>query len=451
MTPSRAHHLAGLLGSRILRFFGSRRGSTVVPFAIAAPLLIGLGGLAIDYVAVTRSSGRLQMMVDSAALAAAREMTLRRMTNADAQNVVSTYIAANIPANIPHPVVATATIEADGMSVRVRGQQKIETPLGLIETMSGTSEVTAEAVASIPRSAQQSKLCLLSLATATNGGINLHNGSYIDAVDCVFYSNSIHPRSVVMSRGSTLKANLVCARGGIDNSASVVVGTLVTDCPTQPDPLAGKPAPAVPLACKETGLKIRGQSRTLDPGHYCGGLDISGGSRVTLNPGVYYFSGADLRVRDTSEFIGNGVTLAFTDAKAYFRFEDDALIRISAPASGATAGMLIWELPIAAALPPPGVPAVATGVRQKDTSKHRINTSRAYQLTGTIYLPRGLLTIDSQRPVAADSEYTIMVVQTLDLFDGPRLVLNSGYKASAVPVPAGLGPLGAAQIRLSAP
>ncbi len=85
----------------------------------------------------------------------------------------------------------------------------------------------------------------------------------------------------------------------------------------------------------------------------------------------------------------------------------------------------------------------------KDTTKHRISANRAYQLTGTIYLPRGLLTIDSTKPIASESEYTIMVVLTLDLFDGPRLVLNSNYKNSIVPVPAGLGPLGASQIRLS--
>ncbi len=348
MTPSRENSFAGLLLARFLGFLRGRCGSAAVPFAIAAPTMLALGGLAIDYVSVTRYSGRLQMMVDSAALAAAREMTLRRLSNADAQTIVTTYIAANIPANIPYPVVATATIEGDGLSVRVRGQQKIDTPLGLLETLSGVDEVTAQAVASIPRSAQQSKLCLLSLANSTVGGIHIHKGSYIDAVDCVFYSNSMHKRSVVLSQNSTIKANLICARGGIDNDTSTLIGTLVTDCPVQVDPLATKPAPAVPLACKETGLKIKGQTRALDPGHYCSGIDISGGARVTLNPGVYYFSGGDLRVRDTSELFGNGVTLAFADGKAFFRFEDDALVRISAPTAGMTAGMLIWELPVPA-------------------------------------------------------------------------------------------------------
>jgi hypothetical protein len=104
---------------------------------------------------------------------------------------------------------------------------------------------------------------------------------------------------------------------------------------------------------------------------------------------------------------------------------------------------------VAAGILPPGSPTIPSGTKTKDITKHRISASRAYQLTGTIYLPRGLLTIDSKKPIAAESEYTILVVQTLDLFDGPKLVLNSNYKGSVVPVPAGLGPLGAGQIRLS--
>jgi hypothetical protein len=125
------------------------------------------------------------------------------------------------------------------------------------------------------------------------------------------------------------------------------------------------------------------------------------------------------------------------------------MVKLAAPTTGLTAGMLIWELPLPGTPLPVGATLPAPGAKLKDMSKHRISASRAFQLTGTIYLPRGLLTIDSKKPIAAESEYTIMVVMTLDLFDGPRLVLNSNYKGSVVPVPAGIGPLGAGQIRLS--
>ena len=35
-----------------------------------------------------------------------------------------------------------------------------------------------------------------------------------------------------------------------------------------------------------------------------------------------------------------------------------------------------------------------------------------------------------------------MVVQQLDLYDGPNLHLNSDYSASDIPIPKGVGPYG---------
>ena len=46
-------------------------------------------------------------------------------------------------------------------------------------------------------------------------------------------------------------------------------------------------------------------------------------------------------------------------------------------------------------------------------------------LLGTIYMPKGRLIIDATQPVADKSAYTVLVVQQLDLYSGPNLVLNS--------------------------
>ena len=73
---------------------------------------------------------------------------------------------------------------------------------------------------------------------------------------------------------------------------------------------------------------------------------------------------------------------------------------------------------------------------------------RAKVLTGVIYVKRGILTIDSNMPVADQSPFTILVVDRLDLYDGPNLVLNSNYQNSPVPVPPGLGPTGNQKVHL---
>ncbi len=67
---------------------------------------------------------------------------------------------------------------------------------------------------------------------------------------------------------------------------------------------------------------------------------------------------------------------------------------------------------------------------------------------GTIYLPGGRLLIDAPVKVAEESDYTVMVVNRLDLAFGPTLVLNSNYARSRVPVPEGYGPIGARNVQL---
>ena len=57
-------------------------------------------------------------------------------------------------------------------------------------------------------------------------------------------------------------------------------------------------------------------------------------------------------------------------------------------------------------------------------------------------MPKGCLIIDATKPIADKSAYTVLVVQRIDLHDGPNLHLNSDYGASDVPVPKGVGPYG---------
>ena len=57
---------------------------------------------------------------------------------------------------------------------------------------------------------------------------------------------------------------------------------------------------------------------------------------------------------------------------------------------------------------------------------------------GTIYLPLGILFVDANAPVADNSAYTALVARSLQLSEGPKLVLNSDHKSTSIPVPEGL-------------
>jgi hypothetical protein len=70
---------------------------------------------------------------------------------------------------------------------------------------------------------------------------------------------------------------------------------------------------------------------------------------------------------------------------------------------------------------------------------HRIASNNARNLVGTIYLPNNTLTIDSKKPIADQSDYTVIIARKFEMKDGPELVLNTDYENSPIPVPEGVG------------
>jgi hypothetical protein len=202
--------------------------------------------------------------------------------------------------------------------------------------------------------------------------------------------------------------------------------------------------------CNHLGLVIRGGTRTLQPGVYCLGLKITDGADVTLAPGIYIIKDGPLIVDRGASISGDDVSIFLTGRKANLVFEADSTINLTASRDGPLAGLLIFDDPSGAsapAIPPYALPIPLLGdllgaLLGAPPREHKILSDNARNLLGTIYMPRGRLIIDATKPIADKSAYTVLVVQRIDLHDGPNLFLNSDYGASEVPVPKGLGPYG---------
>jgi hypothetical protein len=185
---------------------------------------------------------------------------------------------------------------------------------------------------------------------------------------------------------------------------------------------------------------------TLDPGTYCGGLHITGSANVTLNPGVYIIKDGPLIVDQQATMAGQDVGFYFMGDAAGVRFDTNTTISLTAPVSGPLAGFLMTEEPsVSAPVPPPpgpkGSPPSPPSPPSKPLREYRIISNNARTMLGTIYLPAGRLIIDGSAAVSDQSAYTVVVVQLLDLYDGPTLYLNANYDATSVPVPKGVGPI----------
>jgi len=250
------------------------------------------------------------------------------------------------------------------------------------------------------------------------------NGSHVTATGCAIYSNSTTPDSLLVSDTSVITSPSICSGGGYKGSSSNFTTMPQTDCPVLADPLASRPLPTVGSTCDYTNLTITGKTVSLLPGTYCGGLTVTGGATVNLQPGVYIINNGNLTVNTGSSFIGANVGFFLTGKNSTLSFTDTSTIDITAPASGMMAGLLIWE------------DASTSG----SGKSHTIGSNNARNLLGTLYFPLGHLVVTSPNPVAAQSDYTIIVADHLDLTASPNLVLNSNYANSNIPVPAGVGP-----------
>src|SRR5690606_36487037 len=134
----------------------------------------------------------------------------------------------------------------------------------------------------------------------------------------------------------------------------------ITQAPPVADPFADTAEPSAEGSC------LNGSGATLQPGRYCSGLRLSGA--VKLEPGVYHVSGGDFRANANSVITGHGVTIYLDDGAA-IRLNGNATLDLSAPVSGAYAGILFFG------------DRAATGSSTLNGTAHS-------RMTGAIYLPR---------------------------------------------------------------
>ncbi len=215
---------------------------------------------------------------------------------------------------------------------------------------------------------------------------------------------------------------------------------ILNDCPPVVDPLRTRVAPVLGSCTSPSRQVITSGMITLNPGTYCGGIEIKGTAKVQFNPGIYIFLNGDLNVWQDAEIRGQNVGFYFRGQSSYFRFRDNALVELTGPKDGVMSGILLWRDRTN------NVADRMAGISSSATNA--INANRATKLTGTIYLPEGQLYVGAKAPVAAVSDYTVILARKLELFDGPNLVLNTNYAGSDVPVPQDLGPIGLKDLRL---
>jgi Putative Flp pilus-assembly TadE/G-like len=432
-----------MLEVKASNFRVSQSGATVVMFGVSVPILAMVVAVAVEYASLANRRATLQVAADSAALAAATELGLANTTDqrveAVAKSVANVKLYENGVASANQAAI-TAQVIDERTAVRVTIAENVPSVMGRVMNLAST-DLGAKAVA---RNAGRTRLCLLGLSTTSPNVVHLEKDARVTAQGCAIYSNSKSPKGLVGDQNASATASLICSAGGFSGKRAQFTPSPTTDCPVLADPLQSQAAPPVGACTSHNSDKvIKGGVVSLAPGTYCG-LTITKGAQVTLQKdGIYVFNDGPLIVQQNSSLTGTNVAFYFTGDKAGLRFDTDSTISLTAPRNGPMAGILMFDdrnvgNPI---VPPLGlnlaIPPLPLGVKLR---QYRIISDDARMLLGTIYLPGGRLVIDSKKPVADRSAYTVIVANRVELYEGPNLYLNTDYAATDIPLPKGVGP-----------
>jgi hypothetical protein len=400
-------------------------GATAMIVAVLLPIMILLGGIAIDQSYIQSQMSKLQVIADDGALYAVREMEIVRTDTSRIEQVALAYVDSF--QDMPE-LRAQVRVDMANRTVNLIVSKEPETyfmnPLGMISTIK--AESTAQLVGEVGNT------CLIALDSDMARSLALNRKSSLTARDCALYSNSTSPQSLRVFPNASIVVSNVFLVGGYQGTIRGLSNEPVTDAPPIADPLAGRAPPAYGNC--DFFDYIAKHDDTLAAGVYCGGLQISG-ARVNLEPGTYIIKDGPLTVNEGGWIEGRDVGFYLTGKDAKLNFEQDSHISLEAPRAGPLTGLLFF-----ADITNPKTVSFDGGGAQRLRDGHVIRSDDARRLVGTIYLPDDKLVVDGETPVADQSEYTVIIAQSFELNNGPNLVIQSDYAASPVPVPEGVGP-----------
>jgi Flp pilus assembly protein TadG len=277
------------------RVRGNQRGQILVLFCIASVVLMGFLALAVDIGLLWNERRAMQTAADAAAVAAAAALT-------DGDNVTTAGINAatlnsfingsdNVTVTINNPPLSGAY---SGNAAYVEAIVDQPQPTYFLRALGYTTvDVSTRAVSG----EISGPACIYALDPTDSNTFSESGGSSKVVANCGLLVKSDNTSGLDVTGGGELSASSigVVASSYSDSGGSTVSPTPVTNIAPFGDPLAGVPAPSVSACNSLTSSKGQGYTATngatISQGTYCGGITVSGGNTLNLNPGTYVLMG----------------------------------------------------------------------------------------------------------------------------------------------------------------
>ena len=378
------------------RLLADTRANMTVLFSISGAVVIGCGGMALDY-----ANSRRQLTAVQAAVSGTVN-TKKQLATAEA------YFQRF---NELHGTDFKATFKIEGgvLTAAVRA----EVPTTLLRVLD-IDAVTLEATSKGTSNPTLEPLCFMAMHPTRKHTLELKDSVSVIAPDCNIYGNSDHEFDVLdpHTPDNFVKAKYVATIGGghhyLENvSPPPEFGTLQIA-----DPLAALDIPSAG-SCTRTNHQIPGKTVTLEPGHYCKGLTIKNGSNVTLQSGGTYFISGGTFTIEKSTVTGEDVTIFLTDDDADIDW-NKAVVRISAKRSGDYAGIAIM------------------GVREPTDNVFEAST---IDIHGALYMPQGAFEWENDGKPTVNAKWSAFIVDGVSWTGNGTITINFNTKKSDVPYP----------------
>lgn len=340
---------------RIAIFLGTfcreRRGSVAIQIGLLLTVIVGMSALGTEITFLMYKHRQMQSAADSAALGAATALATGRPSDpvlearaiAASLGFVDGVNSTTVTVNRP-PLTGVHTADTAAVEVVV-SQPQLLTMVGLFRE--GLVSVGAHAVAVLGGTGN---FCVLELNTGTATGVSMSNGAVVNLTQCGMAVNSTGSAALSVTGGAVLNAKSVSVsgntsvnNGGVINAADGVK----TYQPAVADPYAAVARPSF-SGCNFNN-KSYGHSastQTISPGVYCNGLAFTNDAVVVMNPGVYFIDRGTFQVGGSVRLTGSGVTIVLTKSTssnyAKVSIGNGAIVTLSAPTSGTTAGIVFF-------------------------------------------------------------------------------------------------------------
>lgn len=401
------------------RFGRDKRGSIALKAALILPAVLMMGAGAFDLTQVQASKIRLQDIADSAALAAANDLSLAT-DGSNAKERARAYVASHLGEwgeQAPTVVESYEIVDVDGqraIQVLLKGHRpsffaSLLPPGG----WHFNARSTATTMGMVP-------LCVLVSGDAGTRLLYVRDTSKLNAPACLVHSNrDIEAVGAANITAAAVQA-VTTARGFISPTANTGAAA-IADPFTSLD-LTRNPHFRLLCSAGELANRVQVDSGThyIRPGRHCGGVVAKGTARVVLQPGDHMFLQGHLIIDENARLEGRDVA-AFFDTSSRFEFKGSALVNLDGRKSGAYAGIVL-------------------GAMRDNRQNFVVSADHVESLLGVIYVPSAQLIVEGAADVARDSAWTVIVAKEVQMRGSPSLFINANYDASDVPVPDGVGP-----------